>query len=123
MVGLTPADSIQQDHFIIVEWVAWFSGGDAVDMIDLVVDMMTANLPGVPLIHTSEVTDLSFSSSSLAARWFSIEAEGVEMSGAIGFGACPASLRLVGIRYVYNTATRYGTALDDLAAVLATLSC
>ena len=45
------------------------------------------------------------------------------MSGAVGYGMCPSSGRLVGIRYVYDGANRYGTVFDNIASLLATLSC
>jgi hypothetical protein len=123
MVALTPEDPALQDHFFVVEWATGLTVGDAVTMIDTVVDMITWTESGIPLVSTSEVVRLPFGSGDFTARIFSATEQGAWISGAVGFGMCPSGDRLAGIRYVYPNTNRQGTALDDLASVLATLSC
>jgi uncharacterized membrane protein len=123
MVALTPEDPDHQDHYIVVEWASELTAADAVDMIDAVVDMITWTESGVPLVTSSEVTYLPFGSGEFAARSFSATEGGAWVSGAVGYGMCPSGDRLAGIRYIYPASNRQGIALDNLAGVLATLSC
>ena len=123
MVALTPSSPTLQDHVIVVEWDAGLTAADAEDAIDAVVDMVTSNLPGVPLVEVSSVNYLPFGTGEFAARRFSATADDQGVSGAVGYGMCPSSGRLVGIRYVHDGANRYGTVFDNIASLLATLSC
>gem|GEM_PF-1988786 len=123
MIALTPETPALRDHYLVVEWASGLTTDDAAEFIAAVVDMVTRTESGSPLRRLSDLVHLPFGSGEVVARTFSASEGGAWMSGAVGYGMCPSSDRLFGIRYIYPYANRQGTVLGDLEAVLASLSC
>jgi len=111
-----------EDDGLFVQWIPSWGAGTSADMVDLSIDSLLSSFEGVPLVHSSPLVEVPFGGNTFTYRTFDVTADEEKVVGAVGFGPCPQSERLIGV-YSILLAGEPEVGARQITDLLATLSC